>query len=130
QRLQISDHAGASSFAAAMPLLALLLSTVRGAVPARDPRYPAAHATSAGEGHRPDPRAGNDRAAPEACAGPAPRGRIRRRVPRGPPYSLAVLPRLQQGLRDSAPCLVGGPERGHRGGPRRFPPSRVGGPAR
>src|SRR5262252_9279801 len=53
QRLQISDHASASSFAAAMPLLALLLSTVRGAVPARDPRYPAAHATSAGKGTGP-----------------------------------------------------------------------------
>src|SRR5215472_5111837 len=29
QRLQVGDHAGASSFAAAMPLLALLLTTVR-----------------------------------------------------------------------------------------------------
>src|SRR6516162_7738666 len=37
---------------------------------------------------------------------------------------------MQQGLRNSAPCLVGGPERGHRRGHRRFHPSRMGGPAR
>src|SRR6478735_5188157 len=34
QRLQISDHAGASSFAGPMPLLALLLMTGRGPLPA------------------------------------------------------------------------------------------------
>src|SRR5215471_21069788 len=41
QRLQISDHAGASSFAAAMPLLALSLMTGRGALPAPRPDRPA-----------------------------------------------------------------------------------------
>jgi hypothetical protein len=37
QRLQISDHAGASSFAAPMPLLALSLMAGRGALPALGP---------------------------------------------------------------------------------------------
>src|SRR5215469_8753023 len=41
QRLQISDHASTSSFAAAMPLLALLLMTERSAVLALSPRYAA-----------------------------------------------------------------------------------------
>src|SRR5215471_13295439 len=42
QRLEISDHAGASCFAAPMPLLALLLMTVRGAVQALGPEPPPA----------------------------------------------------------------------------------------
>ena len=60
----------------------------------------------------------------------APRGRIRRRVPRGPARPLAVLPRLQQRRRDRKSCLVGGPKGavGHRH--RRFHPSRLGGGAR
>ena len=66
----------------------------------------------------------------DGCALSAPRGRIRRRVPRGPARPLAVLPRLQQRRRDRKSCLVGGPKGavGHRH--RRFHPSRLGGAAR
>src|SRR5262252_8320040 len=58
QRLQISDHAGASSFAASMPLLALLLMTGRDAAPARSPDTPPRRGKR-DEGPGPDPRAGN-----------------------------------------------------------------------
>src|SRR6516162_5388277 len=106
QRLQISDHASASSSAAAMPPLALLLMAGHGVVPALSPaRRPTVACARKGPSRI---HAGvTDQAVPDACAGWAPRGRIRRRVPRGPAYPLAVLPRMQQGLRNSAPCLVG-----------------------
>src|SRR5215469_3112606 len=58
QRLQIGDHAGASSFAPSMPLLALLLMTGRDAALARSPDTPSRRGKRAEE-PGPDPRASN-----------------------------------------------------------------------
>src|SRR5215472_9513069 len=67
QRLQISDHAGASSFPAPMSLLALLLMPGRGAARARNPDTPPG---PAGARKSPGPIHARvtDQAAPDACA--------------------------------------------------------------
>src|SRR5215470_9232963 len=67
QRLQISDHASASSFAAAMPLLALLLITGRGALLPSAPRYAAAPLPTRGRRPGPNHARVTDQAAPDAC---------------------------------------------------------------
>src|SRR5215472_1689345 len=76
QRLELSDHAGTSSFAAPIPLLALLLMTACDAAQALAGN---ARPLRAGTGNGPVrvPRMANGQAALDACAGPVMRGRIR-----------------------------------------------------